>query len=171
MEIKKGFSLIETIVYIAGLSILVLVISGLTIKILSLYKDLVIAPRTDQVAIAVVDRILKDVRSGISVDTNNSLLNTGFGYLTINSQESGSLVSKKFGYLNGRIFYEENSGFSNLTNFITPSDFEVTEIRFTRINTGISEAIRVDLDFTYQNRGENITKEYTGLAILRKSYE
>lgn len=171
MQIKKGFSLIETIIYISGLVLIVLAISGLTIKTLSFYKDIVIVPRTDQSAIAVVDKIVKDIRSGISVDTNNSLLNTGLGSLTLNSQENGILLTKKFGYEDGKVYYEETSGVNVQRTSLTPDDFEVTEIRFTRIYTGISEAIRVDLDFTYQNRGENITKEYTGLAILRKSYE
>jgi hypothetical protein len=170
MQTKKGFSLIETIIYISGLVIIVLAVSGLTVKILSLYKDLVIIPRTDQAAIAVIDKIVKDVRSGVSVDTNNSLLDTGLGSLALNSQEDGVIFTKKFGYENGRIYYQENGGGMS-TDYITPDDFEVTEIRFTRIYTGISEAIRVDLDFTYQNRGVPVTKEYTGLSILRKSYE
>lgn len=166
-ETNKGFSLIELVIYMAGMVALVTVLILMIVQIYGLYRQITIVPRSDRIGLLTVDRIVKDIRSGQSIDIGQSSFGAPEGVLFINAAESASFIEKEFYIENGRIVYEENGD----KNYLSPADLEVTKLQFEHLTTGISEGVRVEIDITFNNGDELVTKEYDGFAILRQSYE
>lgn len=167
-RLHKGFSTPELLMYSVGMVLVLGAIVYLLFQMYSLYKHLTIEPRVDRVGVAIVDRITKDIRSGDSINLAQSQFNTTTGTLTINTFETELSVIKKFAYDHGRVTYQENSG---TIHFLTPDDMSVSRLYFSQANSPVSDAVRVELDITYEIDNESRTNTYTGFAILRHSYE
>ena len=164
----RGFTLVEFLIYTAGLIILVVIIAMIIVQLYGLYRQITIVPRADRVGLIVIDRIVKDIRSGRSVDLGQSDLGVSNGQLYMVTNVSGSTVDKFFDLSEGRITYQEDGG---VISFLSPSDMEITKFRFDHIVTAISDSIRVEIDITFQNGDTTVIKEYQGFATLRHSYE
>ena len=116
----------------------------------------------------IVDRIVRDIRSGESINLAQSQLETATGAITINSDVNAVAVIKKFAYSNGRATYQENSG---SVDFLSPDDMSISRFFFDQATSPVSQAIRVEVDITYEINKETKTKSFVGFAILRHSYE
>lgn len=165
---NKGFTLVELLIYTAGLIVLVVVLVMLIVQLYGLYRQITIVPRADRVGLIVTDRIVKDIRSGRSVDLGQSDLGVADGQLYMTTNVSGTSVSKFFDLSGGRITYQEDGG---TISFLSPDDMTVTKFQFDHVTTDISDAIRVEIDITFQNGNKTVVKEYQGFATLRHSYE
>ena len=165
---KKGFTTIELIIYSVGMVIVLGAIIYMLFQMYTLYKHLTIEPRVDRVGIAIVDRITKDIRSGDSINLAQSQFNVTTGNITVDSFENEIAVIKKFNYISGRVTYQENSG---TVNYLSPDDISVSRFYFSQATSSVSQAVRIELDITYEMDSASKTKTYTGFSILRHSYE
>jgi hypothetical protein len=64
--------------------------------------------------------------------------------------------------------YQENDG--SLVP-LTPDDMTVSRFLLSHITTPISEAVRFELEITFTTDDGAETRTFTGLAILRQSYD
>jgi len=165
---KNGFTTIELLVYVAGMVVLMLAIGTLIYSMYNFYRDATIGPRVDRIGISVVDRITKDIRTGVSINTELSRFNVPTGAISMNAQSGASLLTKYFELIDGRVVYIENGG---STQYLTPDDISVSNFYLTPISTPISQAVKYNIDITYTSRGVETIKNFTGVAILRHSYE
>lgn len=165
---SAGFTLIESLVYAVGMVLLLLVITTLLVYFYDWYSRATAPSRADRVGIALVDRIVKDVRTGLSINLTQSALETPVGSLFIDAIENETSVTKFFNVSNGRVMYSK-SGTDPV--FLSPTPLSISRFHFTQISFGISQAIRIEIEITYQTRNGLETRTYTGLAILRHSYD
>lgn len=165
---SQGFTLLELLIYATGLIILTIAMVALIVQLYGFYRQVTVVPRSDRVGLIVMDRIIKDIRSGQSIDLGKSSFGSSNGLLYLKSDVGGSIVDKLFQVVDGRILYKEDDGAINL---LSPSDIEITKFRLDQVNTDISQGVRVEIDITFQNGKETVVKEYQGFAILRHSYE
>lgn len=165
---QEGFTIVELLIYIAGMIILLTVIFGFIVQLYRLYQEITLPPRADRVGLITVDRIIKDIRSGQNIDLAGSDMGVADGAILINSLESGVSVEKFYYLDSGRIAYQEDDGD---VDYLSPSDLNVTNFRFDQLLTGVSQGIRVDLEITYTSRDGVSTKEYNGFSIMRQSYD
>jgi Tfp pilus assembly protein PilW len=95
MVIKnRGFTLVETLFYIAGLILLLLVISTILLYMFNWYKKVTIEPRVDQVGTLLVDRIVRDIHTSGTINSSQSSFNTTNGSLSVTGDiDSVSTVS------------------------------------------------------------------------------
>lgn len=158
----KGFSLIETIVYVTIFSILLASVSYSTMILLSSYQKTKVVRRIENSAIASMDRMEKDIRNSTSVDTANSTFNTSSGSLSL---ISGSTTTKYY-LLNNQIYISENG---SVLGPITFSNVRVSSLIFNFISTSTSEAIKIEMTIT----GDSSTpiKNFYNTAVLRGSYK
>jgi hypothetical protein len=173
MQIKhsstiKGFTLMELLIYIAGLLALGTVMIVLIVQFYTLYKEIIAVPRADRVGLSLVDQITKEVRSADQIDAFNSQFGTTTGVLDVDSVLNGVTTSKKFSVQNGRVMFQD--GASTAVS-ISPKDLYVSNFNFTLVTTPISEAVRFNLELQFRTRNATETKAYTGFAILRESYD
>jgi hypothetical protein len=174
MEIKhthqytKGFTLIEFLIYIAGLLVLGSILSMLIVQFYSIYKEIVSIPRADRTGLLLVDRITKEIRSADQIDVLESQFGVTGGVLDLDSITDSVTTEKKFYVENGIAKYQEDSDSPiNLSS----KDFTVSNFNFTFLQTPVSDAVRFDLELQFQTKNATETKSYTGFAILRESYE
>jgi hypothetical protein len=167
-DIRKGFSTLELLFYVVGMTVTLAVIFYLITSMYSFYRNLTVEPRVSRVAGIVLDRITKDVRSGQSINLSGSQFNVSTGQITINAKENGVDISKVFSYDEGRITYQEAGG---EINYLTPDDLSVSNFNITHVTSPISEGVRIELEITYDLEEEPTTREFSSFVILRHSYE
>lgn len=164
----RGFTLVELLIYAAGMIILLGVIITLIYNIYNIYRDATIGPRVDRIGISLIDRITKDVRTGISVDLSQSSLNVPAGSLTLNAQIGPTLITKNIRLNDGRLTYQE-TGLGEYD--LTPDNVTISRFLLNQINTPISDALRFEIEIMYNTRNGIETKQFDGVAVLRHSYE
>lgn len=165
---EKGFTLVELLVYMSGLLILGSVLILMIVQFYGLYKEIIVVPRADRVGLILVDRITKDIRGADSIDVFESQFGTTNGVLKLTERVNESIVTKTFSVENGRVQYQEDSS-SPVP--LSSNDFTVSNFNFTFVQTGISQAIRFNLELQFDSAEGLDTRTYTGFAILRESYE
>lgn len=165
---KKGFTLIELVIYVAGLLILISVMILLIVQFYVLYREIIAVPRADRAGLTIVDRITKEIRAGDSIDLLNSQFNNTNGVLEFDSVESGTVISKSFYLENGKAMYSR--GLESPVS-LTSRDLYVSNFYFTLVPTDVSTGIKFDLEIQFLTQNGTETKAYTGFSILRESYE
>lgn len=165
---NRGFTLVETLIYAIGVVLLIGVITGLMYYMYNWYQYATIASKVDQTGLVLMDRLVRDIRTGTSIDFGQSSFNSTNGSIFINSKESGVNVTKKFSLQNGRILYQENGG---TAQYLTPANMTAVKLYLTSITTSLSQAVRVELQITYTTRSGLVTHDFNGLSIMRQSYD
>ncbi len=168
-DVKRtsGFTLVELLVYVAGLLALGTVMVVMIVQFYILYKEIIAIPRADRAGLALVDQITKEIRSADSIDAINSQFGTTNGVLDLDSVINGVITEKKFFVQNGRVQFQNGTTITSLS----PKDLTVSNFNFTYVTTSVSEAVRFNLELQFQTKNATETKSYTGFAILRESYE
>ena len=173
MQIKntstiKGFTLMELLIYVAGLLALGTVMIVIIVQFYTLYKEIIAVPRADRVGLSLVDQITKEVRSASQIDTFNSQFGTTAGVLDLDSVSNTGTTSKKFSVQDGRVMFQDGT---TTAVSISPKDLYVSNFNFSLVTTPISEAVRFTLELQFDTHNATETKAYTGFAILRQSYD
>lgn len=165
---KKGFSLVEILIYVAGMVLIIGLVGFLISQIYGIYREITVEQRIDRVGISVVDFMTREIRRGEYINIGESILNVANGTLSLNTIESGNDIKKVFSIDNNRVAYEIDDGG---IEYLSPENLNVTGLSFTQIVTPISTAIRYNLDIEYNTKDGLQTRSYNGLAILRYSYD
>lgn len=165
---KRGFTLIELVMYVGGLLALGAVMIVLIVQFYSLYRELVAVPRADRVALLAVDRITKDLRAADTIDLISSQFGTTAGVIDFDSVVSGETVSRKYYVEDGTVKFQQDSG---EVLVITPRDLTVSNFNFALVSTDVSKAVRMTMEIEFQTRTGTTTRSYAGFSILRESYE
>jgi len=163
-----GFTLVELLVYVAGLLALGTVMIVLIVQFYTLYREIIAVPRADRAGLSLIDRITKEIRSADQIDLIESQFGTTAGVLNVDSLTNGVTTEKIFYVENGIVKYQEGS--DDPIN-LSPKDLHVSNFNFTLVSTPVSEAVRFNLELEFNARNATETKSYTGFAILRESYE
>ncbi len=165
---KRGFTLVETLFYIAGLVVLLLVIATLLFYMYEWHRNMTIAPRVDRVGISLVDKIVRDIRASGTINSAQSSFNTTNGSFSITGTVNSTSVTRKFSLSNGYLTYQQDTG---AISYLSPNGMTVTRLYLTSTSSPISSAIKFDIDIAYKTKQGTTTKTYSGFSILRQSYE
>ncbi len=165
---NKGFTLVEFLVYISGMIIISAILTMVVVQFYGIYKDLILVPRADRAGLMIVDRITRELRVANQVDSINSVFGSTNGVIVFDVYNSGSLTKKRFFVEDGIVKYQENNG---EIQSLTSENLNVSNLNFTLANTDVSSAVRLNVEIQYNDRDGIETKDYTGFAILRESYE
>ncbi len=164
---KKGFSLVELLVYLASMTVILLALSYVMFNVYNLYLSLVSNSRADRTASTLMQVLSTEIRSGATIDQSNSVFNAPIGRLSISTYSNMNLVEKDFYVADNRIVMDVDGTKTEMT----PEDIDVSKFLFNQILTPVSYAVRYEFDLTYSVRGELVTKTYPGLVVLRRSYD
>lgn len=166
---NKGFTLIETIIYIGGVVLIVGIIVDMLFYAHSWYGNLSTKSRTDAVGIALVNRLLSDVRSGQDINASQSLFGANSGTLSMTVLINPSItVTKRYAIQDDRLAFSENSG---PVQYLTPDDMTISQFRLNQLLSPAGKAVRFVIDISYLTKSGTTTSTYTGMAILRNSYQ
>ena len=140
---EQGYSLVETIVYVAlfvGLSALLidsLIVMGKAYTESRASRDILVSAQTS------VDRIMRDVRSANDVNVFLSYLEESPGILLLDeTAPNGAASTERFSLENGQVMLSVD-GASEVP--LTDPHVVVDSLVFRHIGTGASEAVRVEM--------------------------
>jgi hypothetical protein len=165
---EKGFTLVELIVYMAGLLALGSVLIVMIMQFYGLYKEVIAIPRADRTGLLLIDTLTKEIRSARAIDVIDSQFNTTNGVLSLISNKDETEIKKKFFIQDGKVYSQINS---NTLESLTGSTFTVSNLHFYFVPTNVSQGVRFVIELQYEARDGIQTKMYSGFAILRESYE
>lgn len=164
----RGLTIVELLVYVLIAALVLLAVVASVQSFYRFYRELTQGPRADRAGIAITDRIMRDIRTGVAIN-GDSIFNSATGALSIKAQDdNGAEVQKRIVYADGRLTYSENGG---TAQDLTPADMHISRFQLWPINTPISQAVRFELEITYDTPQGTETRSFTGVAILRHSYE
>ncbi len=157
---NSGFSLVETIIYVAILAIISVVMINMLLSFTQTYKTIVALRAAEHSAVGSMERITREIRSASGVDTGNSTLGTSPGVLTLTS----IATTTKFYASSGVLQMDVNGTFFGP---LTLSNATVNNLVFRLLDNGVSQAVKIDLTITGTVGTVTKTKTYHSTIILR----
>ncbi len=162
---KSGYSLVETIIYIALLCILISAIIWSTASIVKAYKKMRTIRDVENSAVAAMDRMEREIRDADSVNASQSTFGTSNGVLTLNGNTpTGTSETLKFYLTNGVLYVDQNG---TQLGPLTLSDVTVSNLTFNYFSNSNSSGVQILM--TLQTSGTP-AKSFEDSAVLRGSY-
>lgn len=164
---NQAFTLVELLVYLASMLVVLLAVVYMIVNAYGLYGSMLLSARADRAAATLMQVLATEMRSGSYIDQSNSVFNAALGQLAITAINDGVESEKIFSLEGDRVVLSRDGA----ETIMTPEDILVSKLLFTQISTPVSYAVRYEMDLTFEVDGEMQTKTYSGLVILRHSYE
>jgi len=159
---SKGFTLVETLIYLGLFVMLIIVIIDSISAISTSYKNIKELRAIESSAMASMDRMISEIRNANSVDTADTTFNSNPGQLSLINGTS----TRKFYVLNNRLMINEDGSIGPLTG----SDIKVTSLIFRSIATTTSSAVKIELSLRNVASSTSLTENFYMTATLRGSY-
>jgi len=164
---KSGFTLLETLIYAAGLLILLSGMVAMVVFLYGWYRDATMPTRVDQVGITLINKIGNDIRGSNVVNDGNSVFNVQNGAISATATYGNVSTTTRY-YLDGTTIKSRvNNGVEQME---TPSDVKVTGFFVKKLVTQASLGIKIQLLLEYKTKTETTTRVYDNFIVLRQSY-
>jgi len=165
---KKGFTLIEMIIYITILSALFILIINTLLLISKSYKSIKLTNDINNSASASLERIIRELRLAQNVNTSLSLLSSSPGKLVLNTTDNlGTPIVLDFYVENDTLKLNEDGVLSGV---LIRDNVKVTNLIFRHIISTSSESVKVELTLTGSEGNTTKTENFYSTAVLRGSY-
>lgn len=152
---KSGYSLLETLIYMALIGVMLAISSSAVISTYRTFNLLRVDRKISINGDAVLEMIVRDIRSAATATTNQGSNTLTVG--TITYTISGSQMTRQDGV--------------NAAQAITGTDVRVTSLKFYKDTSPNSNIISVRLTIE-SGQGQYVkSKQYYGSAVLRGSYK
>lgn len=168
LKIKTGYTLIEMVIYVSILSLIFFVVINTIISFSGSYRNLKALRSVESSGVNSMERITREIRSSTSVDVTNSFFGTNPGILVLVSSDGTISTTTKFYVENGVLKVDVNGFFIGP---LTVSGSSVDSLIFTRINNGISEAVKIDLTISGASGQIIKTKSYHSTVVLKNIWK
>jgi len=168
---KKGFALVEMMVYLAIMTVVTIAMVNVVIVVIKSNKESFIDNNIKNSALSGLERIVRETRSASNIDYGQSVFNNSNGVLVLNStDQSGNPEVIKF-YINSQILKVDVSGASPSTGgILTLKGTRVTSLIFKPINTSNSKAVKIEMVIESGEPSSVKTENFYSTVILRGSY-
>ena len=167
LNTKRGFTLVEVIVYTSILVVILLLIVSFIVSFGKAYNVLRTTIHINNSATISFERMIRDIRQANDVDTAASTMGTHPGKLVLKTTEAGTPVTLEF-YISGGILSVKKDGVDAGT--LTRTDVTVTNLVFRNLSNGKSEAVKVEMTLQSVVADTTKVKKFYGSAVLRESY-
>ncbi len=165
---KRGYTLIELLLYTGILIILVAVVGGTLLAFSRSYRSIAAEQALEQGAGSAMQRIVYEARNATSIDVVNSTFNSSPGKLSLNSSDqSGNPQVIQF-FLSSSTLHVSEAGVDK--GPITPAAARVTSLIFRSITASSSKAIKIEITVESGTSSAYRTRSFYDTAILRPSY-
>lgn len=165
---KRGFTLIEMIVYVVILGIIAVLAVNSTLEMTKAYVNLRVSRDMNASAAAVLERMTREIRGANGIDLVQSTLGANPGRLTLNTKDAvGADTTVEFYVENGLIKVKEGGVAKGalMTSSTQASNFIVRSL-----SNANSEAIKIDLTVAAARGSVSKTRSFYNTIVLRGSY-
>ncbi|MEX1026740.1 MAG: hypothetical protein WD049_01850 [Candidatus Paceibacterota bacterium] len=166
---QSGFTLVETIFYILLLVVLFSLIIQTLLTITGTFQKIERTATINKSAIFGIERIVRETRNADAVVAASSVFDDTAGALTLSdTNSSGGSVTKSFSLVDGAIRFALDG---TDQGSLTPSDVDVTELRFYHIESSVSsEAIRLRITVVPKSGTTTDAVTFYNTAVVRGAY-
>lgn len=166
---NKGFSLIETLIYIAVLVIITSFLSASIVVTMRSFRYIQLSRLVNSGVDMAMERVMREIRLAYDIDTANSTLNFSPGKLVLKTYTmAGATTTAEIYIENGELKIKEGAGAGVE---LTPTGITITNLIFRQINTGtISKAIKVEFGIRGIKGNLQRDENFYSTAILRGNY-
>lgn len=162
---KGGYSLVETIVYIALFCVLMAAIIWSLASVVRAYQKMKAIRNVENSAVAAMDRMEREIRDADSVNSSQSTFGTSNGVLTLNGNTpTGTAETLKFYLTNGVVYVDQNG---TQLGPLTFSNVKVSALTFNYFSNTNSSGVKISM--TMQASSTPASNFYDS-AVLRGSY-
>ena len=160
---KKGLSLIETMIYIAILLAVLLLFVNLIISISKSYVTIRMIRKLDLAAVSSMDRITREIRNASNINIA-SLLGINPSKLVL---DNANATQSAFSVIDNQLHIEID-GIDN--GSLLPAGITAPVFNIRRVLTGHSMGVKIEM--TLENKEGNNTRDqkYYSTVIIRGSY-
>lgn len=164
---RRGFTLVEILVYIAILAILSVAVVNTLLLVSASLAEIRVTRTLNATAALAMERMIRQIRDAKSVNIGASTFDLSPGVLSFTGSESPALTHRLA--LAGSTL-ELESG-SNPAVALTPPGVLVTNLVFRLITASTtSQAVKVELSLAASTGRATTTQNFYGTAVLRNSY-
>jgi len=163
-----GFSLVELLIYIALLSIILIVVVNTMLAMTRSYGAVASSRDIETSAIVAMDRLVREIREADDLIGTQSVFGTHPGKLVIKSTaEDNTVKTTEFSLNAGRLRVKEN----NMdTGPLTVSNVTVSRLVFSPIISGVSKAVKIEMEMQ-SGAGQALrSAKLYNTVVLRGSY-
>lgn len=162
---KKGYTLIEALVYIAVFVMISFIVVSLLLSIFETSRHTVPLSSINRGAVSSLEIMTRRIREAKSVDTINSLLGTTNGSLWLNSlDKNGNPETAKFYLESGVIKVSENGVYLGP---ISPSEVNVGALIFNLATSTNQSLVKIEIGLSAGSGDYKITEKYYSSVRLR----
>jgi prepilin-type N-terminal cleavage/methylation domain-containing protein len=165
---QKGFSLVEMIVYVVILGFLILVLINTLQSVMVTYRHVRIQRAIETSAFTALERMTKEIRNGISVDTSNSTFNNSNGSLTISTKSPTEITKTVHVYIDQGVLKISENG--TYVGQLTASSTTVTDFTLIRIIGEETEAIKMSLTLQAGTGAYLKRENFYTTTVMRGTY-
>jgi Tfp pilus assembly protein PilW len=163
---RKGFSLIEMLIYIAILILVLIVLIQVMMSFSTNYKKVSTLRLIDRSATETLERITRDIRNASSVTLASSVLGAHPGELTIVASQSSVSTTTRFYIGSGTVRVDVNGTYIGPLSTDTVT---VDNLVFKVLTTSASTAVKIDMTLSASYNGVSESKDYSSTIILKGS--
>ncbi|MEK7589965.1 MAG: prepilin-type N-terminal cleavage/methylation domain-containing protein [Patescibacteria group bacterium] len=156
----KGFSLLESLVYMAILSLMTVIIINILVSTAKAYNILRLARSINNSAITSLERMTREIKSADNISMADSTFGTHPGKLKINI----SADTKEFYIDNGTLKIKETGVDKGA---LTLDGVSVDNLVFRNLDNGTSKAVRIEMTLSGTHRNITNTKKFYSFVVLR----
>jgi type II secretory pathway pseudopilin PulG len=162
--LKKGYSLVEMLIYISILSIFSVALINSLVSFSKSYREVTTIRLLERVGIDSMERISRDIKRASTVDMLNSVFNTSSGVLSLVETYNGNSTTTKF-YLDNNVLKVDVNGVYE--GPLTSSLVRVTSLIFYSFAGTNSSGVKFEITLQTGSGGNLKTKKYISSSILR----
>jgi type II secretory pathway pseudopilin PulG len=169
MKNKKGFTVIELVVYMAILATVSIVVVGSIIMLARSFGKIKVSRALNETAKNSIERMVGEIRYANGMDVAGSIFGSSPGKIKLNTTDrtSGVATTTEI-YLSGTVLnIKEGSG---VAQALTPSGVSVSSLIFRNLTTATSSAVKMEIVFNASSGRFQKTENFYDTIILRQSY-
>lgn len=167
---KKGFTLVETIIYITIFVLLSILVVNMIITIIKSAAMGYVSRNINTSAEAGIERMIREIRRANDIEVAESYFGVNPGVLKLDTTEWGSdaTTTIKFQLENGILKVSEGGG---ALQALTSTDVNISSLIFYQIIASTtSKAIKVEMELEDSWSNYTKTEKFYNTTILRGSY-
>lgn len=167
---KKGYSLVELVIY-ASLTAMLIAVITYVVRVLFVANSTVRATkRVESSAMITTDRFLRDIRQATNAEvvTSAPLNSSYFDQLLLTIPQPNSTTKTVRFYLNNeKIMVDENGVVSGP---LTLEHVRATSLQFFKMSTSTTQAVKFEFVILGPASTPEVSEKFYGTAVLRGTY-
>lgn len=162
-----GFTIMETLVYVAILSVLSSALIVITTSMLRTFSNLETYEDIAHSSTAALERITREIRKAESVELDGSMLTTHPGVLILHTTDTGGMpTTVTISLSGGKIMFQEGL---LAPAPLSSSRVTISNLVFRRVDGVNTEAVRVELTAERATQGTVVSKNFSTFVVLDES--